>query len=87
MNFCTKCSSYYTQSGTCNCYATSPGVVPYFPDTTAMPRCVFCGGYHLGAGCPTNTVPYVTCTSINVTHQEMQQDIASGSASYTGNQA
>lgn len=43
MNFCTKCSSYYSKPGTCNCFAAvqrvepSPWWYPVYPQPFQVP--------------------------------------------------
>lgn len=63
MNYCTKCSSMYTEPGTCNCYATTPVTVPvplpWFQQTTG--QCPYCGGIHFGQSCPQTTIFEITC--------------------------
>lgn len=41
MNYCTKCESFYSQPGTCNCYAPPPVTITTVgvPDVRQCPVC------------------------------------------------
>lgn len=61
MNYCTKCSSYYENPGTCNCYATPVIAQPYTPSVPIYPW------YPIYPSIPnpwyTPAYPYITVTT------------------------
>jgi len=68
MNFCTKCSSYYQNPGTCNCYALvlrtgHTDTNPVFPEPVTRPTIPFPGN---GTGDAIPDPYRTTCGSLEV---------------------